>query len=102
MIVIQDEVDIPFGKFKISFGKGAAGHKGVESVMRAVKTNDFFRVRVGITPTTPKGKLKKPKGDKMLDYLMAKFKPAEKASLKRLSKKIVPEIEKIILGKRIR
>jgi PTH1 family peptidyl-tRNA hydrolase len=102
MIVIHDDVDIPIGKFKISYGKGAAGHKGVESVMRAVGTKDFFRVRIGITQTTPKGKLKKPKGEKMLDYLMAKFKPAEKAGLKRLSKKIIPEMETIILGKRTR
>ncbi len=96
LIVAHDDVDLAFGKFKISFGKGSAGHKGVESVMRAVKTKDFYRVRVGISPASPKGKLKKPKGEKMLDFLMAKFKPAEEKILKKTIKKIVPEIEKMI------
>ncbi|MCF7835679.1 MAG: aminoacyl-tRNA hydrolase [Candidatus Marinimicrobia bacterium] len=100
LILIQDEVDIPLGKWKISFGKNSAGHKGVESVMRAVKTKDFYRVRVGISPSTPKGKIKKPKGEKVLDFLMGKFKPKELAVLKKISKKINEDIEKLILQKR--
>ncbi|MFH1978778.1 MAG: aminoacyl-tRNA hydrolase [Patescibacteria group bacterium] len=96
VIVVQDEVDLALGNFKISKGKGSAGHKGVESIISAVKTKDFYRVRVGITPATPKGKLKKPKGEKMLDFLMGKFKPKELEVLKKVIKKIIPEIEKLI------
>ena len=98
MIVVHDDVDLALGRLKVSFGKGSAGHKGVESVMRAVKTKDFYRVRVGISPTTPKGKLKKPKGDKMLDFITGKLKPTEEIILKKTTKKAIPEIEKIILG----
>lgn len=97
MIVVHDDVDLALGRFKASFGKGSAGHKGVESVMRAVKTKDFYRVRVGISPATPKGKLKKPKGDKMLDFITGEFKPAEEKILKKVTKKVIPEIEKVIL-----
>jgi PTH1 family peptidyl-tRNA hydrolase len=96
LIIVHDDIDLILGKFKISFGKGSAGHKGVESVMRAVKTKDFFRVRVGISPSTPKGRIKKPKGEKILNFLMGKFKPAEKTILKKLTGKIIPEIENII------
>ncbi|PIT96711.1 aminoacyl-tRNA hydrolase [Candidatus Campbellbacteria bacterium CG10_big_fil_rev_8_21_14_0_10_35_52] len=64
LIVVYDDLDMPLGKFKISFGRGSGGHKGVESVARAVKTKDFIRVRVGIAPSTPSGKIKKPKGEK--------------------------------------
>jgi len=96
MIVVHDDVDLALGKFKVSFGKGSAGHKGVESVMRAVKTKDFCRVRIGISPSTPKGSLKKPKGEKMMDFIVGKFKPAEEKILQKTIKGIVPEIEKII------
>ena len=96
MIVVHDDVDLAFGRFKFSFGKGSAGHKGVESIMRAVKTKDFHRIRVGVSPATPKGKLKKPKGEKMLDFIMGKFRPAEEKILKTTIEKIIPEIEKII------
>ncbi len=101
MVVIHDDIDLPLGKFKISFGKGSAGHKGVESVMRAVKTKDFYRVRVGIVPSTPKGKLKKPEGKKLLDFLMGKFKPKETAVLVAVVKKeIIPELEALFSGRR--
>ena len=103
LIVVHDDIDLILGKFKISFGKGSAGHKGVESVMRAVGTKDFYRVRVGVSPSTPRGKIKKPrqaggqaKGEKVLDFLMGEFKPKETALLKKTIKKIIPEIEKII------
>ncbi|TSC90768.1 MAG: peptidyl-tRNA hydrolase, PTH1 family [Parcubacteria group bacterium Gr01-1014_2] len=47
LIVVHDDLDIPFAKTKISFGRSSAGHKGVESVIRALKTNKFNRLRIG-------------------------------------------------------
>ncbi|TSC74112.1 MAG: peptidyl-tRNA hydrolase [Parcubacteria group bacterium Gr01-1014_33] len=46
--LVHDDADIALGKCKLSFGKNAAGHKGVESVIRALKTNEFWRFRIGI------------------------------------------------------
>ena len=48
IFVIHDDADIALGRAKLSFGKRSAGHKGVESVMRALKTRDFWRFRIGI------------------------------------------------------
>ena len=48
--VIHDDIDLPFGKIKIVKSRGAAGHKGVESIIRELKTKDFVRFRVGIKP----------------------------------------------------
>jgi len=48
LYVIHDDLDIPLGSFKIQFGKGPKGHKGVESVERALGTKKFWRVRIGI------------------------------------------------------
>lgn len=96
MIVVHDDIDLPLGKYKISFGRGSAGHKGVESIMKAVQTKNFTRVRVGISPATPKGKIKKPQGEKLLYFITGKFKPPEMGILKKISKKIIPEIEHFV------
>lgn len=47
IIVVHDDLDIPFGMCKLSFEKNSGGHKGVESVMRALKTKKFYRIRIG-------------------------------------------------------
>ncbi|KKU58965.1 MAG: Peptidyl-tRNA hydrolase [Parcubacteria group bacterium GW2011_GWA2_47_12] len=89
IIVIHDDLDVPFGTFKISFNKSSGGHKGVESIIRAVKTQAFTRIRMGISPTTASGKLKKPKGEEDVErHILGKFKPAELAVLQKLHKKI--------------
>lgn len=89
LIVIHDDLDLPFGTFKISFNKSSGGHRGVESIIKAIKTQAFVRVRIGISPTTPTGKLKKPKGEEAVEkHILGKFKPAELSALKTMYKKI--------------
>ena len=61
-VVIYDDLDLPFGTVKISFNKSSGGHKGLESIIKALKTEKFVRIRVGISPVTSSGKIKKPKG----------------------------------------
>jgi len=46
--IIHDEFDLPLGSMKIRFGGSAAGHHGVESVISALKTDKFYRFRMGI------------------------------------------------------
>jgi PTH1 family peptidyl-tRNA hydrolase len=48
LIVIHDELDIEFGRIRLKFGGGVAGHNGLRSVASALSTNDFHRVRIGI------------------------------------------------------
>jgi peptidyl-tRNA hydrolase, PTH1 family len=48
VIVIHDELDIDFGRIRLKFGGGIAGHNGLRSVASALATNDFQRVRVGV------------------------------------------------------
>lgn len=96
LIVVHDDLDIPLGKIKISLGKNSGGHRGVESIMRAIKTKDFIRIRVGISPATPKGKIKKPEGKKVIDHILENFKPKELEIIKKNSKMIVPALETII------
>lgn len=50
ILVLHDDADIIFGKLKLSFGSRSAGHRGAESVIRALGTKDFWRLRIGIQP----------------------------------------------------
>jgi PTH1 family peptidyl-tRNA hydrolase len=48
IVVIHDELDIEFGRIRLKFGGGIAGHNGLRSVASALSTNDFQRVRIGV------------------------------------------------------
>ena len=88
LVVIHDDLDIPFGKLKISFNKSSGGHRGVESVMKAVKTEAFIRIRIGISGETASGKIKKPQGEeKVIDTILGDFKKTEITELKKIIKK---------------
>jgi peptidyl-tRNA hydrolase, PTH1 family len=96
LIVVHDDLDLPLGKIKIIFNRGSGGHKGVESIVRALKTEAFVRIRVGICPTTPTGKLKKPDHKKMLDFIVGEFKPNEMVIVKKTIKTVSEAIKRLI------
>jgi PTH1 family peptidyl-tRNA hydrolase len=91
IIVIQDDLDIEFGSFKNSFEKNSGGHKGVQSIIKALKTNKFYRLRIG---TSVRSLLKaREQSDKkrdafVMDFVLAKFSPKEQDVIK----KMFPEI----------
>jgi len=97
LVVIHDDLDLPLGKIKISFNKSSGGHKGVESIMRAIKTEEFIRLRLGISGETAGGKIKKPQGEeKVIDAILGEFKKSEIDDLKKLIKKAVQSLDLII------
>src|ERR687890_126132 len=48
VIVVHDEIDLALGALRVKFGGSTAGHNGVRSVAGALRTPDFFRVRLGV------------------------------------------------------
>jgi len=48
LMVIHDELDIPFGTYKIATDSGSAGHRGVQSIIDYLKTKKFTRLRLGL------------------------------------------------------
>ena len=82
LIVVHDDLDLPIGKMKMLFNRGSGGHKGIESIVKTIKTEAFARLKVGICPTTPTGKPKKPIGDKLLDFIVGRFKDSEFVEIK--------------------
>jgi PTH1 family peptidyl-tRNA hydrolase len=95
LIVIHDDIDLPLGKIKISREKGSAGHKGVQSIIDKLKTQDFTRFRVGILP-------KKEKPEELERFVLKKFTKEEKKIIKEAIKKIIPEIEKFLKIKKVK
>jgi PTH1 family peptidyl-tRNA hydrolase len=75
IVVIHDELDVPFGEVRIKVGGGHAGHNGLRSLIERLGTPDFLRVRVGIG-RPPAGF----RGD-VADYVLSNFDSSEKAEL---------------------
>ena len=48
VVVVHDEIDLPFGKVEVRTGGGLAGHNGLKSLKRGLGSGDFTRVRVGV------------------------------------------------------
>ena len=48
IVVVHDELDIEFGRIRLKFGGGVAGHNGLRSVAASLGSKDFQRVRIGI------------------------------------------------------
>lgn len=96
LIVIYDDIDLPLGKIKISFNRSSGGHNGLESIIKKLKSQEFLRIRIGISSSTPKGVVKKPKGEKaVLNFLLGEFKKPELETLKKLGKIVTEAVETI-------
>lgn len=96
LIVVHDELDVPLGRVKVSFGSSAGGHNGVKSIEKALGTREYIRVRVGISGATPSGKLKRPAPEKLADFVLGKFRPPEMEKLKKARKTVKEALELIL------
>jgi len=86
LLVIHDDADLLFPFFKFSFGVGSAGHKGVESIIKALKTNKFWRLRIGIQ------KKKRVKAEKIV---LEKWTKDEKVYVEKIKDKFKIILEKL-------
>lgn len=91
LLIVHDDSDIEIGKYKLTPpGHGAAGHHGIESIQAALKTNNFWRLRIGIRP--------KQAGDeerlKALDFVLKKISPADKKLLGKVFEEAKAELIK--------
>lgn len=56
LLIIHDDSDITLGKYKLSFERGSAGHKGISSIINHLQSKKFWRLRIGIRPQKYIGK----------------------------------------------
>ncbi len=69
LLVLHDESDMPLGDYKLSRGGGSAGHKGLQSIIDHLHTDEFWRARIGIR--NPKERTRKKAGDFVLKPVSA-------------------------------
>lgn len=97
LIVVHDELDIGLGDKKMSFNRGPGGHRGLISIVKNLKTEKFTRIRIGISPKTPSGKVKKPQGEKeVIKHILGNFKPKELDVLKKVFKETNEAVETLV------
>jgi peptidyl-tRNA hydrolase, PTH1 family len=69
LVVIHDELDFPLGRVRVQRNRSSAGHNGIESVIGALGTQDFLRIRMGVAPER--------KIADGMSYLLSPFRKAE-------------------------
>ncbi len=83
LLVAHDDADIPIGSYKISFGRNAGGHRGVQNIIDHLRTNGFWRLRVGIRPRAER------KRQKAEDLVLKKISPMDKKKIEAVFKQAI-------------
>jgi PTH1 family peptidyl-tRNA hydrolase len=91
LIVVYDELDLPWGSLRIRMKGSAAGHKGVKSLIGSLGTNEFTRVRLGIARESEPGN--PVKGEK---FVLAPFKRAQKQDVEETVSRAADAVEFIL------
>jgi peptidyl-tRNA hydrolase, PTH1 family len=89
LIVVYDELDLPWGSLRVRPKGSAGGHNGVQSIIKSIGTNEFARVRLGINP-----------GHEIRDgasYVLSPFKRSQKEELDDILEKASQAVESIIV-----
>ncbi|MGB5381364.1 MAG: aminoacyl-tRNA hydrolase [Acidimicrobiia bacterium] len=73
LLVVHDDIDLPFAKLKVQFGGGAGGHNGIRSIVNSLGTNEFWRLKVGVG--------RPPDRVDPADFVLNRFAKVERASV---------------------
>ena len=93
VLVVHDEIDLPFGEVRTRLGGGLAGHNGLKSLKRELGSADFPRVRIGV------GRPNSTDPDRVASYVLGRFRePREQVA--ELVERAADAAEAIVLGER--
>lgn len=84
LLVVHDDLDMDFSRMKIRFGGGDGGHKGVRSLIEALHTREFFRMKIGI------GRDPAMMPD---EYVLSRFRPDELPALSEVCERAVDAVD---------
>ena len=90
LIVIHDDLDLPFGTVRLKTGGGDAGHKGLKSIISCLGTADFMRVRLGIGKPSDKSRIE--------DYVLQKIDSGETDLLQQIIQLAADAATEIVLS----
>ncbi len=97
ILVIHDDLDLPLGVTKMVYESNSAGHKGVDSINKALKSTKYYRLKIGVTPVDAEGNTRKPSADKMQNFITGMFTDGEWTVLKKTTKKAIEILEVFVL-----
>ena len=80
VLVIYDDLDLPIGKIRLRQSGSSGGHKGMNSIISALESKDFPRIRVGIG--RPQADEQSINEDAIVNYVLSDFSPQEEAIMK--------------------
>jgi peptidyl-tRNA hydrolase, PTH1 family len=91
LLVIHDEIDLPFGEIRVRLGGGLAGHNGLKSLKRELGGTDFHRVRIGV------GRPDTTDPDLVAAYVLGKWRQSA-AEVRDLVERARDEAERVVLA----
>lgn len=91
LLIIYDDLDLPLGKIRLRQSGGSGGHKGMNSIISTLGSEDFPRIRVGIG--RPQGEKQSISEDAIVNYVLSDFSPQEEATIKPAIAKVAEAID---------
>ena len=89
LLIIHDDLDLLLGKIRIRRGGSSAGHKGIDSIITCLGSQDFTRIRIGIG----RPNITEISEDDIIAYVLSDFTPEEKQIISQL----IPKVSEAIL-----
>lgn len=89
VVVVHDDKDIPLGELRVQKNRGAAGHNGVASVIAALGSKNFWRIRIGVAPRT------EPIPD-TVGFVLGRLAPAELKILRGVFEQVRQEVARLL------
>lgn len=87
LVVIHDEIDLPFGTMRFKKGGGHGGHNGLRSIGQSLGTPEYLRVRVGVG---------RPEYGEVSDYVLSPFAAAERRNLDAVVDEVATAVELLV------
>ena len=91
VLVVHDEIDLPFGEVRTRAGGGLAGHNGLKSIKRELGSGEFLRVRVGV------GRPDSTDPEIVSAYVLGRFREGD-SSVEELIERACDQVEQVVLG----
>jgi PTH1 family peptidyl-tRNA hydrolase len=93
LLVIHDDLDLPLGRIRIRSGSSSGGHKGIDSIINELESQDFLRLRVGIGRPTKHDSSTEFSEYEIISYVLSDFTPDEKQAVTM----VIPKVSEAIL-----
>lgn len=100
IVIVHDDLDVPFGSTKLTPGSGSGGHKGVQSIISQLKTENIKRLKIGLANSKLKlarnQKSDQKRKEMIGGFVLSKFTPGEKEQIKKIIKEGAEKLKQVI------